>query len=475
MKKHFRKFIDAKKFVCSLKLKNQKEWDAYCKSGDKPDDIPRNPNRVYQKEWKGLGDWLGTGRQSNQHKKKNSLSYDESSKICIKLGIKSGADFKKFYSKNLIPKNIPASPPNSFHEIWKKNGGWGGFLGTGVFANKDRVFLSYEDSKKIIQKVRWNGKKLSSGSQFEEWSKSDLRPNNIPSSPERTYKKQGTWISWGDWLGTGNIAPQLRKFKPFVDARKFVHSLKLKNQKEWFTYSKSDQKPPDLPAAPHLAYKDSGWISYSDWLGTDTIAPQLRKFRPFVDARKFVHSLKLKNQKEWTDYYKSEKRPLDIPTSPRDVYKKEWKDMGDWLGTFNQANRYKKYRTYTKAKEFAHTLNLKNIGDWKKYCKSGKKPADIPAAPDKQYENEWKTWGEFLGTGAIASQNKSKDYLSWKEAKPLYKKLAQKYNLRTYSDWEKFAKSHKKLLEKLNLPQLPERVYSKERIEKSMRKNEEKI
>jgi len=409
MKKHFRKFIDAKKFVCSLKLKNQKEWDAYCKSGDKPDDIPRNPNRVYQKEWKGLGDWLGTGRQSNQHKKKNSLSYDESSKICIKLGIKSGADFKKFYSKNLIPKNIPASPPNSFHEIWKKNGGWGGFLGTGVFANKDRVFLSYEDSKKIIQKVRWNGKKLSSGSQFEEWSKSDLRPNNIPSSPERTYKKQGTWISWGDWLGTGNIAPQLRKFKPFVDARKFVHSLKLKNQKEW------------------------------------------------------------------TDYYKSEKRPLDIPTSPRDVYKKEWKDMGDWLGTFNQANRYKKYRTYTKAKEFAHTLNLKNIGDWKKYCKSGKKPADIPAAPDKQYENEWKTWGEFLGTGAIASQNKSKDYLSWKEAKPLYKKLAQKYNLRTYSDWEKFAKSHKKLLEKLNLPQLPERVYSKERIEKSMRKNEEKI
>ena len=339
-----------------------------------------------------------------------------------------------------------------------------------IVANKDRVFLSYEDSKKNIQKIRWHGKNLSSGSEFEEWSKRGLRPNNIPSSPERVYKKQGSWISWGDWLGTGNIAPKDKEYRSFVSARRFACSLKLKNQKEWFAFSKSKQQPLDLPAAPHLAYKNNGWMGYPDWLGVDTIASQLREFRSFIDARNFIRSLKLKNQKEWIEYHKSDKRPLDIPSNPREVYKNSgWKGLGDWLGTNNQSNRYVKYRSYLDAKKFVQLLNLKNLGGWKEYCTSGNKPIDIPAAPDNIYKKEWVTWGSFLGTGTIASQEKAKNYLPWKDAKPLYRKLKQEYNLKTFSDWEKFTKTHKKLLEKLNLPKLPDRVYTEEQIKKRLR------
>ena len=35
----------------NLGIKNNKEWKKYCKSGDKPDDIPANPWNTY-KEWK---------------------------------------------------------------------------------------------------------------------------------------------------------------------------------------------------------------------------------------------------------------------------------------------------------------------------------------------------------------------------------------------------------------------------------------
>ena len=34
---------------------------AYCKSGKKPENIPMAAEDVYKNEWKGLGDWLGTG------------------------------------------------------------------------------------------------------------------------------------------------------------------------------------------------------------------------------------------------------------------------------------------------------------------------------------------------------------------------------------------------------------------------------
>jgi len=51
---------DAKKFIHPLGLKSRKEWNEYCKSGDKPDDIPSAPWKTYKnKGWINLKDWLG--------------------------------------------------------------------------------------------------------------------------------------------------------------------------------------------------------------------------------------------------------------------------------------------------------------------------------------------------------------------------------------------------------------------------------
>ena len=35
------------------------EWIAYCESGNKPDDIPDNPDEVYADEWISWSDFLG--------------------------------------------------------------------------------------------------------------------------------------------------------------------------------------------------------------------------------------------------------------------------------------------------------------------------------------------------------------------------------------------------------------------------------
>jgi len=45
-------FDEAKKFVHSLEIKSQKEWDIFCKDGKRPGNIPVLPERVYKKDWK---------------------------------------------------------------------------------------------------------------------------------------------------------------------------------------------------------------------------------------------------------------------------------------------------------------------------------------------------------------------------------------------------------------------------------------
>ena len=64
--KAWRSFEEAREFVRQLGLQNTDEWFEYHTSGQRPDDIPSNPNKTYASEFKGYGDWLGTGAVANQ-------------------------------------------------------------------------------------------------------------------------------------------------------------------------------------------------------------------------------------------------------------------------------------------------------------------------------------------------------------------------------------------------------------------------
>jgi hypothetical protein len=312
MKKKFRDFEDAREFVRALNLKGQKEWIEYSKSNKRPDDIPVHPERVYKKECKGMGDWLGTGNISNIAKSKNHLSFEDAQKFVQSLNLKNQQEWKEYSKSGKRPDDIPSSPNRVY-----KNKGWKGYgywLGTGRIADQEKVFRSFEEARKFVQSLN-----LKNQQEWKEYSKSGKRPDDIPSPPNRVYKKE--WVSWGNWLGTGRIADQEKVFRSFEEARKFVQSLNLKGQKEWREYSKSNNRPDDIPSAPEQVYKNKGWSGMGDWLGTRSIATKDIQYRSLEDAKKFVRKLKLKNQKEWLDYCASGDKPDDIPANPWRTYK----------------------------------------------------------------------------------------------------------------------------------------------------------
>ena len=58
----FLPFEEALLFARALKLKTQKEWYAWCKSGARPATLPAHPEISYDREgWQGYGHWLGSG------------------------------------------------------------------------------------------------------------------------------------------------------------------------------------------------------------------------------------------------------------------------------------------------------------------------------------------------------------------------------------------------------------------------------
>ena len=61
------------------------------------------------------------------------------------------------------------------------------------------------------------------------------------------------------------------------------------------------------------------------------------------------------------------------------------------------------------------------------------------------YKNKgWVSSGDFLGTGNVSYVKLAETYLPWKEAKPIYRRLARENDLIGRSDCNSFVKKNKK-------------------------------
>jgi hypothetical protein len=277
-------------------------------------------------------------------------------------------------------------------------------------------FRSYEEAREFVRSLslkthlEWIG-------YASHGARPDLpnRPEDIPASPYGVYKHDGTWVSWGDFLGTGHVAPSLRPYLGFEAARLFARSLRLKNAAEWrrFTTGGLPQLgaiPTKVPLQPEHKYA-AEWKGWGDWLGTEVPPPRERNHRPFLEARAFARALALCDVQEWHKFAtgglpSKGLLPIDIPENPArySAYRTEWRGWGDFLGTDRVAWRDRQYRSFKDAVTFARSLELRSHSQWMAYChgeltsERGPLPDDIPMEPDKHCADEWRGYAWFLGT-----------------------------------------------------------------------------
>lgn len=282
----------------------------------------------------------------------------------------------------------------------------------------------------------------------------NLCPQDIPVNPDESYKD---WKGWKNWLGQYEKTP----FISFEKAREKVRELGLKSSKEWKRYCNWDPndiglKPAEIPASPHVYYKEEGWKGYGDWLGTNRIASFQREYLPFEEARDFVRNLGLTSSELWVSYCKGElphlpPKPDTIPTNISRKYRNlGWNGMDDFLNAtyHRKMRRLHKARSFEAAREYVHSLNLKNLKEWIKFIKgelkgAPKKPNDIPNSPELVYkEFGWKGYGDWLGTYTIAPFKRK--YRSFEEARD----FARSLELTSSEKWIEYCKGEIKGLPK---------------------------
>jgi hypothetical protein len=307
--------------------------------------------------------------QGMEKEMKKFRDFESAREFARKLNLKSQKEWLGYCKSGMKPDDIPASPNKTYKKDFK---GMGDFLGNGNIQQQKKQYRPFTEAREFVRSLKLNGQ-----IEWIEYCKSGDKPDDVPTNPHIAYKNE--WKGTRDWVGTN--------FSSFVDSREFVRSLGLKSQIEWYAYSKSGNKPDNIPTTPQKVYKDE-WKGWGDFLGTGNTRD--KNFLSFNEAREFVRKLGLKGLNEWFEYCKSGNKPKDIPSNPNLNYKNNgWKSYGDWVGNDNIASQLKQYRPFKEAREFVRKLGLNDTKEWKEYCKSGDKPKDIPSRPERTYK-KWK-------------------------------------------------------------------------------------
>jgi hypothetical protein len=416
----YRPFQQARAYARSLGLASRAEWSAFVRGhlpnkGVLPADIPALPPQTYAKAgWTNWGDFLGTGYVAQRLR--TYRPFQQARAYARSLGLTSRTEWLAFVRGDLPDKGTPpADIPRHPHLCYVKAGwtSWGDFLGTGRVANQKRVFRPFRQARVYARSLG-----LASSAEWSAFVHGDLPdkgtlPADIPTQPGQAYARAG-WTSWGDFLGTGNVARHIMTYRPFQQARAYARSLGLGSRAEWqvFCRARSGKRralPPDIPAAPHLVYADHGWLGYGDWLDTGRVPLSKDQYRSYEEACTFVRALGIRSQAEWRTYCRGElgglgPRPLDIPGAPSQVYSGlGWVSWGHFLGTNTVASARRTFRSFAAARAYVRKQGLRSNTEWRAWCAAGNRPADIPAAPDAVFRGRgWVSWRDFLGTDNIA-------------------------------------------------------------------------
>jgi len=179
--------------VRKLGLKSQKEWLKYCRSGEKPVDIPQSPWNVYPDDWIDLFDWLG-GSQARRNPEAYR-PFKDARAFARRLGIKTIKRWAAYCESGKKPNDIPKWPSGPYAKDWID---WADWLGSNQVQARGK-WRPFKEARAFVRSLG-----LKSNQEWRAYLRSGRKPYDIPANPPRPYRKD--WISWQDWFGTDDIS-----------------------------------------------------------------------------------------------------------------------------------------------------------------------------------------------------------------------------------------------------------------------------
>tara|TARA_Y100000034_G_scaffold133546_1_gene199274 strand:+ start:1517 stop:2749 length:1233 start_codon:yes stop_codon:yes gene_type:complete len=322
IREEFLPFNEARKFARSLRLSNSEQWREYCNSGNRPANIPSNPQKEYlHKGWVNLGDWLGTGYVAT--KERRYLVYEEARSFVKTLDIRDSIHWITYAKSGKKPNNIPATPDF----VYRDNGwiSWPHFL--------DNEYWDWGRCVDVVHKLKLKTRR--------EWKNTDKTrlPKNIPPNPQRHFadiwEEKGGWSGWiGTYVKTQRRGLTLRQLKS--ECKKY----KVQNESD-YKGKKRDGTLAHLPWNPREILGDEfpGWHVVLDKPELEQ-QPCLSFCKAVKIAQKVSKKEDITSQTKWEKAYGKGLIPHNLPKYPRQYYGSNFTSFSHWVG--KEDNRWTK-------------------------------------------------------------------------------------------------------------------------------------
>lgn len=249
-------------------------------------------------------------------------------------------------------------------------------------------------------------------------------------------------------------------WRSYDDTKKYISALGIKTVKKWNEFSKSGERPPDIPSAPQNVYKKIGWKSWAFFLETINFRGN---FWDYKTAEIFVRQLGLTKEKDFRKFKQEHIKslppfPEKLPKNPDQYYKRFGKSdftWGEFLGTNSISRDDYQFLDYDEAKKYISKFNFKTWKEFRQWATGLRndlppRPDFIPKSPKDTYKDKgWKGIGDWLGTGNVANFNKI--FYDFVKARQHVRKLG----LKTLKAWQEYSKVNRPPF----IPSHPDQTY----------------
>ena len=239
VKSEFKDLAACKQWFINQKIYTVAQFRELSKSGNRPSEIPAAPNKKYGVKYSDI----------LCPKVSSYVSYEEAKDLVLKFGFKSSIAFREGRKENIDKLGcIPSNPEKWYEGDWVS---WPKFLNTSL---KKAHALNYFRS--LVECKAWfQENKIYTIIQFREMSKKGLRPDDIPSTPDKKYG-----VKYSELL-----CDKKDLYLEYEEAKSLVSELNIGNKSGYRKFYKENVETTLLPSNPERIY-DKNWISWDVFL-----------------------------------------------------------------------------------------------------------------------------------------------------------------------------------------------------------------
>ncbi|MDN3489695.1 MULTISPECIES: VPA1269 family protein [unclassified Pseudoalteromonas] len=304
--------------------------------------LPAKPDGKYCKEWINWHTFLGKSPKFH--------SYDEAQQSAIKLGIKTAAEYRENYKKDL---KLPSVPRQIYTHRWES---WQDFLKVA-----SKFYPTYTEAHNAAKAL-----KVSSLLEYKARYKEDPR---LAVKPFALYADD--WINWIEFLGL-----KKKSFKSYEDAKKIIQTLNIISFADYKNCPLADLYLPKNPDS----YYSASWTNWKDF-----VLPEIVDNLEIL--KKACKILNISNSKQYREVQKKYKQ---LPSKPD----KKFEDWVDWYDLLNIPRPY----SYEELRLIVLKYKCKTLKDYKDMRTKLHDPR-IPSSPEETYKTcGWTNAYNFLGT-----------------------------------------------------------------------------